>query len=250
MAEHPDLELERLKLERLKVYGKIVTVAISVVLGTLGVTLINSSIQRRQLEQQRLENQAQLDLQTAKAVADQRQAEMKYLGDYLQFALEDKADRRLRFVEYFAALTISKELQEKWEAYHTRLKTSILEAEKTKAELLAAEKRGEDEKAAQLAIQLSVQQSQLAALVSPRLRTHIQTRNGKVTEAATRVRRTLASAGYLADYEKVFDMTKRTTNIVSTNAENVETADRILQLVQPLGLGEFVKDTDLQARAR
>lgn len=244
MEEHPEFELERLKLERLKVYGKIVTVAISVIMGTLGVALINSSIQQRQLEQQRLENRAQLDLQKAKAEAEQRQAEMKYLGDYLQFALEDKADKRLRFVEYFAALTISKELQSKWEAYHSRLKTSILEAEKTKEELHAAENRGEDEKAAQLAIQLTMQQSQLAALGTPRLRTHIQTRSGKVTDAAKLVRRTLASAGYLADYEKVFDMTKRSTNLVSTNAENVEAADRILQLMQPLGLGEFAKGTD------
>src|SRR5262249_37941471 len=61
----------------------------------------------------------ELKLQQDKALTDREQGEMKYLGDYIKYALEKDPDVRLRFSQYFAKLTISDALQKKWSEYHT-----------------------------------------------------------------------------------------------------------------------------------
>src|SRR5215813_11492826 len=101
----PNIEMERLKVERLKVYGKIATVTITVVLGTLAVAFINWLIQQRQLQLQEKKTYDELKLQQDKALTDREQGEMKYLGDYIKYALEKDPDVRLRFSQYFAKLT-------------------------------------------------------------------------------------------------------------------------------------------------
>lgn len=163
-GKNVDFEIERIKLERLRIYGKIVTVLITVLFGTLGVALINSSIQKRQLEQQRLQNEAQFRLQEKKAEADRRQAEMKYLGDYLIYALENDIYKRLRFAEYFSALTISHDLQEKWKTYHDTLKSSLIEVKRREVELADAESRGDAELIASLKKDLELLRIQLQNL--------------------------------------------------------------------------------------
>ncbi len=113
----PDqLEMEKIKLERLKVYGKIITVLISVGIGTFGVSYINHIIQEKRLEGQL------------------KQEEMKYLGEFLENALVDDYNKRLRFAEYFATLTISPDLQKKWENYRDGIiqNQKILEEKKVK----------------------------------------------------------------------------------------------------------------------
>jgi hypothetical protein len=163
-AEKDTLEIERLKLERLKIYGKMITVLISVIFGTFGVALINYTIQKRQIEQQQLKNEAQLQLQEKKAEADRRQAEMKYLGDYLSYALEDSIDKRLRFAGYFSALTISPDLQAKWKNYYKNLESSLNESFKLEEELKLAERSKDPKLIAKLSRQVAAIQRQLSAL--------------------------------------------------------------------------------------
>jgi hypothetical protein len=111
MPESPNIEMERLKVERLKVYGNIVTVIITVVLGTLAVAYINWLIQQRQLLLQEKKANDELNLQQDKATSDRQQAEMKYLGEYIKYALDKDQDIRLRFSQYFAKLIMD---PEKW----------------------------------------------------------------------------------------------------------------------------------------
>ncbi len=124
-----DLEMERIKLERYKVKGKIIIAIITVLFGSGLGTYINYSIQSRQLKQQKLLNKQEIELQEKKAEADielqkaktdaeHRQSEMKYLGDYIAYALEDDDEKRIRFAEYFSTLTLSDDLQKKWKEYH------------------------------------------------------------------------------------------------------------------------------------
>lgn len=170
-GNNPDNQekIEKLKLERFKVWGKIITVSVPVVFGSVLAAILNYQIQTRQLEQQRSLNEtelelqgkkeaAELKLQEAKAVADQRQAEMKYLGDFVELALTDDHTKRLRFAEYFAKLTISKELREKWEKYHEGILDTIKLLEAKKIELFKTG-LGEEEKKkiAEEVIQLKAQ---------------------------------------------------------------------------------------------
>ena len=137
------LEFETLRLERFKVWKEIITVAISVLAGSVLIALINNKFQNRQLEQQKVlrdaelqlqreKEQAELKLQDAKAEAERRQAEMKYLGDFITYALADDHEKRLRFADYFAELTISKDLQERWKTYRGGINKTIEELEKKK----------------------------------------------------------------------------------------------------------------------
>src|SRR5215510_9774195 len=125
MSESPNIEMERLKVERLKVYGNIVTVIITVVLGTLAVACINWLIQQRQLLLQEKKANDEIKLQQMKTLAEVEQGEMKYLGDYIKYALEKDPDVRLRFSQYFAKLTISDTLQKKWDTYHTIVEDAV-----------------------------------------------------------------------------------------------------------------------------
>ena len=154
--EPASLEIEKLMLERFKVWKEIITVGISVLSGSLLITYINNKFQNRQLEQQKIlrqaelelqekKEQAELKLQNAKAADERRQSEMKYLGDFITYALADDHEKRLRFADYFATLTISQELQEKWKDYRNGIIKTIKDLDEKKIELgIAQESGGKD----------------------------------------------------------------------------------------------------------
>ena len=164
--ENFSLEIERIKLERLKVYGKMITVFISIGLGTFAVALINYSYQKNQLELQDKKTKAELRLQEEKANADRRQAEMKYLGEFIVYALEDSIVKRARFAEYFATLTISDDLRDKWKDYHSALTNVIETVQDTKKELVAEiSGDGNEEKIKALERKLAILQQQIDPLL-------------------------------------------------------------------------------------
>lgn len=133
------LGMEKIKLERLKVYGKIITVLISVGIGTFGVAYINHIIQKKRLEGQL------------------KQEEMKYLGQFLDNALVDDHEKRLRFAEYFATLTISPELQNRWKEYRDGIRSTIKLLEEKKIELAKTEDKENRDKIATEVVQLQAQ---------------------------------------------------------------------------------------------
>ena len=159
--EHDRLEMEKIKLERLKVYGNVVTVLISVVIGTFGVAYINNTIQNKRLEGQL------------------KQEEMKYLGDFLSNALVDDHIKRLRFAEYFATLTISPELQKKWKDYRDGIIKTIEEVKEHKNEYTVAVKEGNIEKAKEIKIEINQKEAQLDALPKKGVRSDILDENFK-----------------------------------------------------------------------
>ncbi len=150
--------------ERFKIWGRIITAAITIVFGSAIATYINYQIQTRQLDQQKLLNEAELKLQKSKAEADQRQAEMVYLGQFLEHALTDDIKKRIRFAEYFSTLTISGDLRDKWEVYHKNLVALETTARESKKELEKAIQAGEIEKARVLETEVAQQQAQVQAL--------------------------------------------------------------------------------------
>ena len=163
-TETASLESEKLALERFKVWKEIITVAITVGLGTVLGVLINYSFQKRQLKQQKLIHDAELDLQNAKAETDHRQAEMKYLGDFIKYALEDNYDVRFRFADYFATLTISPELQKKWEKYRDGIIQNQKVLDEKKTELAKAQEEGDEEKVKSLRPEVVRLETQAAPL--------------------------------------------------------------------------------------
>ncbi len=172
-GKRPDrLEMEKIRLERFKVWGKIITVTVSVLFGSVLGTFINISYQNRQLKQQGLLNKKELELQqerakaeialqTAKAEADQRQAEMKYLGEFVKFALEDNYDRRLRFADYFAALTLSTGLQDNWKGYKDGIVKKQKELEDAELALATADDPEEMKKLAKVVAKKQAQANAL-----------------------------------------------------------------------------------------
>ncbi len=117
MANEKDIEMEKVKLERLKVYGKVLTVLISVCIGTFGVAYINHIIQNKRLEGQL------------------KQQEMRYLGEFLSTAIDENYETRFRFAEYFATLTSSPPLQAKWIEFRDKIEQTMTDYHVTKASL-------------------------------------------------------------------------------------------------------------------
>jgi tetratricopeptide (TPR) repeat protein len=150
--ENKKLDLERDK-EKWNFWAKVITVVVTVVIGTFGVAYINHVFQNRQLKQQKLLNDGQL-----------RQAEMQYLGKFLTYALEDDIEKRLRFAKYFATLTMSSDLQDKWKDYHGELEELIEEETKAKQRLADAQQAGESEKVAEILKEMARLEAKLAAL--------------------------------------------------------------------------------------
>lgn len=159
-----NLEIEKIKLERFKVWGKIIAAAITVVFGSTIAVYINYQIQTRQLEQQKLLNEKELELQEKKADAERRQAEMKYLGDFIKFALEDNDNKRLRFADYFATLTLSTELKDNWKSYRDGIISKQKEFEETQVLLVKAEKEKNVKRVEELSNIVVQQQAQLESL--------------------------------------------------------------------------------------
>ncbi len=150
----PDnLEIEKIKLERLKVYGKIITVLISVGIGTYGVAAINSKLKEKQLEQQELVNKATL-----------QQAEMQNLGKFLKYALTKDVNEQIRFANYFAKLTIDDKVRARWGEYLTDLEILRDSERKLVEEVKSLEKSGEYEKAKEKKTELADIRVQTAQL--------------------------------------------------------------------------------------
>lgn len=180
--ENFPFEIERIKLERLKVYGKILTVLISIGLGTFAVALINYSYQKSQLE-----------LQEKKSEAERRQGEMKYLGEFIEYALVDDINKRIRFAEYFARLTISDDLREKWRDYHDRLVKLVEERNKIEKKLEEAKDTNEKQKIAELERDLAILQQQLEPLSSTNLFNFLR---GASKKQIKELQEQLVSVGY------------------------------------------------------
>lgn len=172
--KNSELQIERYKAT-LNFWAKIIKVFIIVVGGTVLMGWINNVYQDRQLKRQEIlkekelkiqKNKSELEIQLLqeKAQADRRQSEMQYLGDFLKYALEDDVNRRLRFAEYFATLTVSPDLREKWDLYHENLIALVEKSKKIEAELSNAKQSGEAEKIKALNAEITNMRSKLASL--------------------------------------------------------------------------------------
>lgn len=84
-------------------------------IGTVGITLLTSIVswhfQNREVRLQESRFTHERDLQRL-------EFEQKYLGEFLEFALVEDLNARLRFAHYFAAVSTNPELQTKWQAYY------------------------------------------------------------------------------------------------------------------------------------
>ena len=109
--ENVFLELQKVKLERFKVWGKIITVTVSVLFGSALGVIINWSYQKKQL-----------DLKA-----------MKHLGEFVDYALVKDSEKRFRFAEYFATLSPSETFKKNWISYRDLI-------DKKTEELIAKEK--------------------------------------------------------------------------------------------------------------
>lgn len=146
---------EQLAIERLRVFGNVITVVITVGVGTFGVAWMNADYQERQLKQQAQQNEAALALEQERTLAEIRKAEMGYLGAYVEYALEERVEKRIRFAEYFATLTVSEELGHRWMSYRDQLR-GAQESERALAQqIVEAAARGEVERAADLNVKWS-----------------------------------------------------------------------------------------------
>ena len=112
-APNPNDELRRLEIW----IGFWKFVLSTVVVGIFG-TIINYHIQRKKLE------------------LDKQQREQENLGKFIEQALDENLEARIRFGHYFASLTVSKELRQKWKTYHAELRAEY----ETKQQILLAKR--------------------------------------------------------------------------------------------------------------
>ncbi len=114
----PDqLEIEKIKLERFRVRGKIITVTISVLFGSVLGVVMNWFYQNKQLELEA----------------------MKHLGEFVEYALDKDSKRRLRFAEYFATLSPSEKFRNNWTKYYGLIENKEKEFAVKEKELEAAQ---------------------------------------------------------------------------------------------------------------
>jgi hypothetical protein len=257
MDETSDIDHEKLRIEQYKIKAGVVKTLILVLFGTFAATVINYFIQARKLE------------------VDTRQAEMKYLGEYVKLAIESEPRIRHRFAQYFAALTISEEMNKKWKSYFDVVKkemeaidnkeSAIKQVELNLKELedklksksddndeLVRVREEMDGKLKSLSSELTRLQNISGDVQNSPLNTHIQTYTGKVSQTARRVRQSLIASGYTADYNLVWDLTGTNKNRITTNPDNTLAAKRILDLLQSLdpSPGEFETKTDPRLQAK
>lgn len=110
-----DVEKEKLRLEKLRLrlnFWKFVlgTVAIGIL-----TAVINWQIQIKQIniDQQQTERELQLK---------QLESDREFLGRFVETALDENLEARLRFAHYFASLTVSQEQKSLWNSYYEDLK--------------------------------------------------------------------------------------------------------------------------------
>lgn len=65
-----DIEFEKIRLERFRIASKVLTVLISVGIGTFGVALINGQIQQQKISELAKQHEAQINLQNLKTKAE------------------------------------------------------------------------------------------------------------------------------------------------------------------------------------
>ncbi len=141
------LEIEKNKLERFKVWGKIIIAIITVLFGSGLGTYINYSIQSRQLKQQEFVSMSEIKQQELVNNANVQQAEMENLGKFLDHALKEEVNERIRFATYFAKVTIDEKARGRWGKYLETLETLQTDAKKLKEELIVAREAGDSQHA-------------------------------------------------------------------------------------------------------
>lgn len=141
-AEHKTQSIQN---ERRKIYANVIIALGTVIFGTLGVAYINSEIQDARIQMEAEKMRAEIKIQKATADSAREQAEMKYLGNFLEFALSEDANKRLRLAEYFANLTQSTELKANWITYLSKLQIKLDEYRIAQQQLAKSIKSGESE---------------------------------------------------------------------------------------------------------
>ena len=97
-----------------------------------------------------------------------KQQEMKYLGEFLSNALVDDYEKRFRFADYFATLTSSPKLQQKWIDYRDGIVKTKRDLEEKEAKLAKAQKAGEKDNLKELETDVARLQAQLDPLPKKR----------------------------------------------------------------------------------
>ena len=128
-------------------YRKAIWVAL---IASLGVTIVTGIFQYGQkvrevaLEDKKFSNSLKLEKRKFdfSSALELRKTSNAYLKDFLNEALGDNLERRVKFAEYFATMTEDNGLRARWEAYHNRVELTLLEK-------LAEEKAKEIEKTAE-----------------------------------------------------------------------------------------------------
>ncbi len=143
-------DLSAYRLERLKVGGNVLTVLITVGFGTLGLGWLNASYQDRQkaadreIEQARVRiEEIKLETERVRAESQQRLEEMKNLGSFIEIALDQRLERRLRFAEYFSFMTLSDDFRSRWSEYHSSLSSDLNALIDAETELARAQQQGD-----------------------------------------------------------------------------------------------------------
>ncbi len=142
--EEKKLRFEREK-EKWHILSNILTVLITVGIGTYGVTHINNVYQERQLKREQIFKEKEVELLEKKAVVERQKVEMQYLGQFLKHALVEDVDSRLRFAEYFANLTTTPELKQGWLSYLAVILKDKKELEEKNSNLLTTTNQQETE---------------------------------------------------------------------------------------------------------
>lgn len=113
------IEFEKLELERFQAKlnfwkGIIVSGVVALVLGGTS-TVLNYQISHREIELKREENKRE-------AIMARQLAENEYLAKFVEEALGENLERRVRFAQYFATLTGEGDSRDRWQKYFEAVK--------------------------------------------------------------------------------------------------------------------------------
>lgn len=142
-AVSDEIRLAEIELARDKarwVYRRVIWVAL---IASLGVAIVTGLFQYGQavreaaLEDKKFTNSLKLEKRKFEfsSALELRQTSNAYLKDFLNEALGDNLERRVKFAEYFATMTEDDVLRARWETYHKRVEKTFrgkLEDERSK----------------------------------------------------------------------------------------------------------------------
>lgn len=148
------IEREKLATERYKARLSFLGVVVTALLGGLVVGWINADYQDRQKasalaaeERQKAAAQAAEDARVAieriRAESQVRTEEMKALGQFAEAAMGDQLAKRIRFAEYFAMMTLTAEMRQRWNDYYASLVGVARDLDRLEAELFEAQRGGD-----------------------------------------------------------------------------------------------------------